>query len=63
MSPLIIATIGKKGGIGKTTLTFHLAGLLGDMGVRVLLVEHRPERIAVQHLRVARRGRPMASRR
>ena len=39
MSPLIIATVGKKGGIGKTTLTFHLAGLLGDMGVRVLLVD------------------------
>lgn len=39
MGPLIIATIGKKGGIGKTTLTFHLSGLLGDMGVRVLLVD------------------------
>jgi chromosome partitioning related protein ParA len=33
------ATISTKGGVGKTTLTADLAGLVADMGLRVLMID------------------------
>lgn len=35
----IISLMNLKGGVGKTTLTAHLAGILGDQGKRVLLID------------------------
>jgi len=38
--PFYIATIcSSKGGVGKTTLTANLGGLLADMGLRVLMID------------------------
>ncbi len=34
----IIAVLSTKGGVGKTTTTANLGGLLADAGLRVLLV-------------------------
>lgn len=37
--PKVIAISGTKGGIGKTTLTSNLGGMLADLGKKVLLVD------------------------
>lgn len=34
-----IAVVSTKGGVAKTTLAANLAGLLADMGLRVLMVD------------------------
>src|SRR5258705_13483642 len=34
-----IAIVSTKGGVGKTTVAANLAGLLADMGLRVLMVD------------------------
>jgi chromosome partitioning related protein ParA len=34
-----IAVVSTKGGVGKTTLTANLGGLLADLGIRVLLID------------------------
>ena len=39
----IISVFNNKGGVGKTTLTFHLAHALGEMGYRVLLMDLDPQ--------------------
>jgi len=39
----IISVFNNKGGVGKTTLTFHLAHALAEMGKRVLLVDADPQ--------------------
>lgn len=41
--PDIITVFNNKGGVGKTTLTFHLAHALGELGKRVLLVDLDPQ--------------------
>ncbi|WP_010090502.1 ParA family protein [Burkholderia ubonensis] len=43
MSINIISVFNNKGGVGKTTLTFHLAHALAEMGRRVLLVDLDPQ--------------------
>lgn len=37
--PTVVAVIGPKGGIGKTTTLSNLAGLLADIGKRVLIID------------------------
>jgi cellulose biosynthesis protein BcsQ len=39
----IISVFNNKGGVGKTTLTFHLAHALGELGYRVLLMDLDPQ--------------------
>ena len=43
MNPKIITIFNNKGGVGKTTLTYHLAHALGEMGKRVLLMDLDPQ--------------------
>jgi cellulose biosynthesis protein BcsQ len=43
LAPKIVTVFNNKGGVGKTTLTFHLAHALGEMGNRVLLVDLDPQ--------------------
>jgi cellulose biosynthesis protein BcsQ len=39
----LISVFNNKGGVGKTTLTFHLANCLAEMGHKVLLVDLDPQ--------------------
>jgi cellulose biosynthesis protein BcsQ len=39
----IVSVFNNKGGVGKTTLTFHLAHALGELGKRVLLLDLDPQ--------------------
>ena len=41
--PAIVAMLNQKGGVGKTTLTIHVAGALADRGLDVLVVDLAPE--------------------
>ena len=43
MTPKIVTIFNNKGGVGKTTLTYHLAHALGEIGKRVLLVDLDPQ--------------------
>lgn len=43
MSTEIITVFNNKGGVGKTTLTFHLAHALADLGHKVLVVDLDPQ--------------------
>ncbi len=43
MTAVVIAMIGRKGGSGKTTTAFNLAGALAAMDKRVLLVDADPQ--------------------
>ena len=43
MRPIIIALINQKGGCGKSSTCFHLAGALAQAGQRVLLVDADPQ--------------------
>lgn len=39
----IISVFNNKGGVGKTTLTFHVANALAEMGHRVLIIDADPQ--------------------
>jgi cellulose biosynthesis protein BcsQ len=41
--PQIISVFNNKGGVGKTTLTYHLAHALAEMGKNVLIVDMDPQ--------------------
>jgi chromosome partitioning protein len=43
MTTLVVAMVGRKGGSGKTTTVFNLAGALVTDGARVLLVDTDPQ--------------------
>ncbi|RFB80432.1 ParA family protein [Methylovirgula sp. 4M-Z18] len=43
MTPKIVTVFNNKGGVGKTTLTYHLAHALGELGKRVLLIDLDPQ--------------------
>lgn len=38
-APIVLSFTSTKGGVGKTTLTANLAGLLADFGLRVLMID------------------------
>jgi chromosome partitioning protein len=56
--PKVIAVLNQKGGVGKTTLTVHLAAALARGGERVLLVDADPQGSALDWS-AARSGHPL----
>lgn len=45
----IIAVLSTKGGVGKTTITANLGGLLADAGLRVFLIDLDSQPILSSH--------------
>jgi cellulose biosynthesis protein BcsQ len=39
----ILSVFNNKGGVGKTTLTYHLGHILAEMGKRVLFIDLDPQ--------------------
>jgi chromosome partitioning protein len=56
--PIIISVLNQKGGVGKTTLTVHLATALARAGEKVLLVDADPQGSALDWS-AAREGDPL----
>ncbi|MFO0851854.1 MAG: ParA family partition ATPase [Gemmataceae bacterium] len=56
--PKVISVLNQKGGVGKTTLTVHLATALARAGEKVLLVDADPQGSALDWS-AARRGEPL----
>jgi chromosome partitioning protein len=55
----VIAVVGRKGGIGKTTVSVHLAGELAARGRRVHLVDSDPQGSAAQWAAPGNLGLPV----
>lgn len=43
MTPPVITFFNNKGGVGKTTLVYHLAWMLADLGYRVVAADLDPQ--------------------
>jgi cellulose biosynthesis protein BcsQ len=43
MSPPVIAFFNNKGGVGKTSLVYHLAWMYRDLGLNVLAADLDPQ--------------------
>ncbi len=43
MSVKVLTFFNNKGGVGKTSLVFHLAWMLSDMGKRVVAIDLDPQ--------------------
>ena len=43
MTPPIIAFFNNKGGVGKTSLVYHLAWMYFDLGLRVIAADLDPQ--------------------
>ncbi len=43
MPAKVISAFNEKGGVGKTTLLFHVAGEFARRGLKVLLIDHEPQ--------------------
>ena len=56
--PKVISVLNQKGGVGKTTLTVHLAAALARAGEKVLLVDADPQGSALDWS-AARQGSPL----
>nr|WP_279628664.1 ParA family protein [Caballeronia pedi] len=52
-----ISVFNNKGGVGKTTLTFHLAHAFAEMGLRTLLIDLDPQ-VQFDNLEHGRREAP-----
>lgn len=39
----IVSLFNNKGGVGKTTLAFHLSWILSEMGKKVLIIDLDPQ--------------------
>ena len=39
----ILSVFNNKGGVGKTTLTYHVANALAEMGYKVLMIDADPQ--------------------
>jgi chromosome partitioning protein len=46
----VVAILNQKGGVGKTSMTFHLGGALADSGQDVLMVDNDPQASLTQGL-------------
>ena len=55
----VIAVVGRKGGVGKTTVSVHLAGELAARGQRVYLVDSDPQGSAAQWAAPGNLGMPV----
>ena len=55
----VIAVVGRKGGIGKTTLSVHVAGELAARGRRVALIDADPQGSAAQWAAPGNLGLPV----
>jgi chromosome partitioning protein len=56
--PHVIAVLNQKGGVGKTTLTVHLATAMARRGEKVLLIDADPQGSALDWA-AARQGKPL----